>query len=323
MNLTKGFNLLSLFKSDGSENILKEIENDFEVFPDLNKVDITIRKAINDQYQYQFDDFLQLNYTFGKFHKKKNTPLAPYIIKRVTINYMPGHEIYIFKHFDIASGKKQHQENTSEIITYVNGKHKVYNGIKFKVAGKFIRKFIDKFMEQYPELDQCKRLNYRGILDVENNIDPIIGFVDGISRDHFDYVYPYRSNEDPVKLFTKFRLINRKDIEEELKKRDIKLYQPVWKKEATRIRNIEKELMNHLKPIYKYCSPMFGVQKYSFEHNDIDMKIKITFKISDVNLFKKDIVGLLNNTPNFFVLTNLKYQGNDIMNWAFLEFSYQ
>ena len=323
MNLTKGFSLLSLFKSDGSENILKEIEDDFEVFPDLNKVDITIRKAIDDQYQYQFDDFLQLNYTFGKFHKKKNTPLAPYIIKRITINYMPGHEIYIFKHFDIAAGKKQKEENSSEMIIYENGKHKVYNDIKFKEAGKFIRKFIDKFMKQYPELKQCKRLNYRGILDVDNNIDPIIGFVDGISKDHLDYGYPYRSNENPAELFDRFKYLNRKDIEEELKNRDQKLYRPVWKKEADRIRNIERELMNHLKPIYKYCGSMFGTQKYSFEHNDTDMKIKITFKVSDINSFKKYIVGILNNTPNFFTLTNLKYQENDVVNWAFLQFSYQ
>tara|TARA_R110000772_G_scaffold20466_2_gene56734 strand:- start:51807 stop:52805 length:999 start_codon:yes stop_codon:yes gene_type:complete len=324
MNLTKGFNLLSLFKSDGSDDILKEIEDDFLIYPDLNKIDITHNKARDDKYQHQFDDFLQLNYTFGKFHKKKNTPLAPFQIKRVTINHVPGHIIHIMTSFDKLIGKEKHQKNFSEIIVWEKDKkHEIYSEIKFSKAGRFIRKFKKIFLEKYPKLEPCSRINYRGILDVDNNIAPVIGSLRGRSNDNLDYTYQYRSNENPDKLFGRFKYTNRDIIEKELRDRDRGLYEPMHRKEALRIKHIELELMGYLKPLEKYCNPMFGaMQKYAFEHNDNKGEIKISFMIKDIDMFKYSFGELLPIIPEFFNLDRIKYQENSNLKWGFLNFTY-
>lgn len=312
----------SIFISNGiiSNGILKEIEEDFKLYPDLNKIDITIDEATNNKYQLQFDDFLQFNYTFGNFHKKKNTPLGPYTYKRITINHVPGHIIYIYTNFDRLVGKKKFQKNSSEIIVRT-GSTESYHKIKFKEAGEFIRDQIQIYLKEYPKLEKCKRLNYRGILDIENNIDPIIGFIKGISYDSLDYTYPYRNNENPEKLFNEFKYINRKEIEQKLKDRDINLYKPVWKKEANRVKNIEHILVKYLKPLEKYCNLMFGIQRYIFEHNDTDKEIKITYLISNKDKFGEKLHEISNEISNEFKLIDVEYQEPNIL-WGVIKFIY-
>lgn len=310
INLTKVFNI---FSSTEEKGLLNDIAKDFEIYPDLRKIDITIYEAIDDENQLQFDDFLKFKYVFGEFNERKNSPLNAYRDRKITINHIPGHEIYHFTSLNRLLKKPRHQVNDAYIIDEYRKGEVTETELDFKKSGDFIRQYIKLYIEEFPELETCAHINHRGVYDIDNGISPIIGFIKGVSYDNLDYTYPYRRDEDPVKLLKRFKLIDREVIEKELKDRDVALYQPIWKKKSRDLLSIEHELVDLLKPLNKHCNSMFGAQKYSLEHGENE--IKLTYMVSNQELFKRELENII--FPDQFELH--KYS---ISTWGTLKVKY-
>lgn len=259
-----------------AEEILSDILDDYDKYPNLKKVKIMNEKGNTISFpQVRIGKEYKLHYIFGKYHpsyRDHHVGNREAFDRRVEINAIPF-TINIKKKYKFEDRVKLNKTTIKEIVILPNhgeGPHR--NNVREKsytisadIANKVFNYFLDKYNEEYPELKDAEYKGSMTIRDVERGLKPTLRYGHTLDKNGHSVTFAIRDGDDVDAIKKMIKGMTKDEYDSYSKREDAEERKPWEEKEKVRKNKVIKD---YIKKMYYICdkySLVPEIDKYRYK----------------------------------------------------------